>query len=43
MINNAANAKHITVAEYAKIKGVSVQSVYKQLNNRSNEMRSKCQ
>ena len=34
MINNAANAEHITVAEYAKIKGVSVQSVYKQLNNR---------
>lgn len=34
MTDNAANAELITVAEYAKIKGVTVQSVYKQLNNR---------
>ena len=34
MKKNAAGIEYITVSEYAKIKGVSVQSVYKQLNNR---------
>ncbi len=34
MKKNSAGIEYITVAEYAKIKGVSVQSVYKQLNNR---------
>ena len=33
MKKNAAGIEYITVSEYAKIKGVSVQSVYKQLNN----------
>ena len=34
MKKNAAGIEYITVAEYAKIKGVSSQAVYKQLNNK---------
>jgi TolA-binding protein len=34
MKKNAAGIEYITVAEYAKIKGVSSQAVYKQLNKR---------
>ena len=34
MKKNAAGIEYITVSEYAKIKGVSSQAVYKQLNKR---------